>query len=115
MTDFGTSPTSSDASTSSVEIGDFVFCRHGSERCAECNCDFVEDNDFVAGFDSGAARESMTVEYVMNAKDGGVLCKKHRAKECKSCFAFKKTIAKLEKDAAKAAKSKKGPTSNLLV
>jgi hypothetical protein len=36
---------------------------------------------------------------VINAKDGRPECKTHRSGTCSSCFGFKKTIVKLNKDA----------------
>lgn len=45
-------------------------------------------------------------------KNGEIVCKKHNQAKC-ACFAFKKQIVKLSKDAAKSAKKTKQPTSNL--
>jgi hypothetical protein len=44
------SPTSSTDSSASIEIGDFLFCCHGKERCSECSMDFREDNAFTGQY-----------------------------------------------------------------
>ncbi|KAK9895128.1 hypothetical protein P389DRAFT_172710 [Cystobasidium minutum MCA 4210] len=99
-----------DSSAGSVQIGDFEFCaNHGRETCADCGVDCVEDNDFAAGIEHVEGREPIEFAFSHN-KNGDVVCKKHNSTK-DGCFAFKKQIVKLNKDAEKAAK-KNGKNKN---
>jgi len=102
------SPTSSNES---VEIGDYLVCTHGTEKCETCNVDFREDNSFTAGLEPIEDREPLEVEYTYN-KDGVAQCKKHKATMCNQCLNFKKMLTKVGKDHAKKARGAKGSTSN---
>ncbi|ORY73074.1 hypothetical protein BCR35DRAFT_307337 [Leucosporidium creatinivorum] len=108
------SPQSSTDSTSSIEIGDFLFCQHGTERCETCNADFREDNAFTAGLDPIESREALKVDFTLNAKDGMPQCKNHKSADCTKCFAFKKQIVKLNKEAEKMKKKQPKSTSNFV-
>ncbi|KWU42281.1 hypothetical protein RHOSPDRAFT_36156 [Rhodotorula sp. JG-1b] len=93
----------SNESTASVELGDYLFCAHcGSEQCKSTQCDFREDNSFTAGVDPEPFREPIAADFTMNA-NGEPQCKKQ--------------IAKLTKEGQKRAKNdkKNNPISNLLV
>ncbi|KAK4055439.1 hypothetical protein OIO90_003277 [Microbotryomycetes sp. JL221] len=104
--------TTSTDSTASVELGDYLFCSaHGQESCADCSCDFREDNDFTAGLDPVAGRESIHADFTLN-KDGQPQCKKHKTTMCNNCFSFKKQILKGSREASKAAKKTPKSGSN---
>ncbi|GHJ90176.1 hypothetical protein NliqN6_6578 [Naganishia liquefaciens] len=102
-------------STSSLDINDAIFCEHGKEVCNDCNFDAREENDSFFGFDLTARDPLSLPAYTVNAKDGSIQCKKHSSSSCTTCFGWKKQLAKLHKEGAKKAKSKKEPTSNLFV
>ncbi|KAL7009866.1 hypothetical protein EMMF5_000774 [Cystobasidiomycetes sp. EMM_F5] len=99
-----------DSSSASVTIADYEFCAsHGRELCNDCGIDTVEDNDFVAGIDHVEGREPIEVAFSTN-KNGEYVCKKHSSTK-DACFAFKKQIVKLSKDAAKNKKKTKKEAS----
>lgn len=102
---------SSTESTESLTIGDYEFCAHGQEVCQMCDADYRADNSFTAGIDVIDSREPITVDFSIN-KDGVPQCKRHKTIDCKTCFAFKKQLAKLNADAKKQAKKGKGQSSN---
>ncbi|GAA5993605.1 hypothetical protein JCM10908_000139 [Rhodotorula pacifica] len=107
----------SNESTASVELGDYLFCAHcGSEQCKSTQCDFREDNSFTAGVDPEPFREPIAADFSMNA-NGEPQCKKHKKTDCTACWGFKKQIVKLTKEGQKRAKTdkKNNPVSNLLV
>lgn len=45
------------SSTGSIELGDYLICSHGKERCDTCQIDHREDNAFTAGIDFIGDRE----------------------------------------------------------
>ncbi|CED83584.1 hypothetical protein [Phaffia rhodozyma] len=88
-------------------------CEHGQEVCTACGFDAREENDAFFGFSPVAERGALTlVDFTRSTKDNSIHCKKHGTVDCKQCFNWKKSIAKLQKDASKAQKKKPKNTSN---
>jgi len=101
MAEMSVSPTSSDSTQ--ISINDCEFCMHGKETCAECgNVDFRDDNSFALGVEPND-RAPLEIS-ITHSKDGEIICKKHKSATCSTCFAFKKQIQRLAREAKKGKK-----------